>query len=173
MDSGRSPVERVELLEVAVGGLGQRLSTTTTTITWALAERAEHQAVRGAGIERWPVTTRPTMPPSSAAAVSNPAARPRLPVGNSSARYTASAGKAMPPMTPPSSTDSHISGPPTANDTTTNAVDTGRAMAIRRRRPRRVGERARRGSGRAPAGVAVTSVNSAIVVAAKPRTSLR
>ena len=53
------------------------------------------------------------MPPTSAAAVSSPAARLRLPVGNSSVRYTARAGYVMPPRTPTRNTDSHISGPPT------------------------------------------------------------
>jgi hypothetical protein len=39
-----------------------------------------------------PVASSPPIPPMSAAAVIKPAARLRLPVGNSSVRYTASAG---------------------------------------------------------------------------------
>ena len=40
-------------------------------------------------------------------------ARLRLPVGNSSLRYTASAGKAIAPTIPPSNAANHIGGPPT------------------------------------------------------------
>ena len=58
-----------------------------------------------------PITTSPTIPPSRAAAVSRPT-RLRLPVGNSSLRYTASAGKAIAPTIPPSIAANHIGGPP-------------------------------------------------------------
>ena len=83
---GRS--SRVERLELRGGRSRDTTSATTvTTTTWPRATQRHHAAVaasrrRATG----PTSSSPTMPPSSAAAVSSPAARPRLPVGNSSAR---------------------------------------------------------------------------------------
>ena len=62
------------------------------TRTWALASSAITLPWDQSRSSSVPITSSPPMPPSSAAAVISPAARPRLPVGNSSVRYTASAG---------------------------------------------------------------------------------
>ena len=83
------------------------------------------------------------MPPSSAAAVSSPAARPRLPVGNSSVRYTASAGNVIAADDAARNTDNHIGGPADGvrHDDERGAVGTPTAMMWRGRGCRR---RARR-----------------------------
>ena len=84
---GRASVLGVELLELAVGGLGvpaQHDDHDERPGRWPAApSRCRGTSRRSSSV---PITSRPPMPPSRAAAVINPAARPRLPVGNSSVR---------------------------------------------------------------------------------------
>ncbi len=83
-------------------------------------QAADHGAVRVAVVEQVAHDQQADdAAERGAAAVSRPDALLRLPVGKSSVRYTASAGKAMPEIVAASTTANHIGGPPIEYERTT------------------------------------------------------
>ena len=148
---------------------GKDASTTATTTTWASGDHADHAAVVDAGVEQGADEQDPDHTAEQRGVVSSPAARPRLPVGNNSGavdrqRRIGDARRRTRRRTP----HTHIGAPPTTNDNDDAArCASGIATAIRWRRPRMSASRPPTTRPSA-AGVAVVSVNNAILRRVEP-----